>query len=301
MRSMKTLLLVMCFFVGNAAWGQKIRFTDSSNRWMHEASCTCGPEIYYPVMRFGRDTLLHGFLYRTIDIWGRSYGMGGGYVREDTGLGLVYFYNPGDSLEHVLYDYNWVVGSVIRSDRGNFHSKHVIDSMWVTLINGVPHKTWHADADSVNVGVPRDFTIVEGIGCVNYMFFPIYPLEVEGGQVLICFENRGLHPTLAPAPGYFDNTNSCALSVESKQSSNGARPIVLPNPGGREMMLNMPAGFAGGSLGIYDVVGGKVREIGVDSNKPIRLGQYLQAEGVYYYSLQDRYTGRRYTGRFIYR
>ena len=56
-----------------------------------------------------------------------------------------------------------------------------------------------------------------------------------------------------------------------------------------------------GMLVIGDVHDRMIENTEVGHDEIVRIGQYLQAEGVYYYTLQDKSTGQRYTGRFIYR
>ncbi len=67
------------------------------------------------------------------------------------------------------------------------------------------------------------------------------------------------------------------------------------------MVLNIPNSISSGILLLTDVQGRTMRKIEVGHDKMVRIGQYLQVEGIYYYTFQDKGTGQRYTGRFIYK
>jgi hypothetical protein len=183
-------------------------------------------------------------------------------------------------------------------------------------MGGYYYKVWSMKAVNPQ---HHSYTFVEGIGALND---PLYSISPESyydftSNQLRCFSSGTHHspcnpPLALPGVGnpkyqyaeaaYFDNNISCRYSPLEVGGVNNSNDIhVYPSPGGAEMAMKVPESLVKGILIINDAQGRIIQNMEVGHDKIVRIGQYLHAEGVYYYTLQDKGTGQRYAGRFIYR
>ena len=319
---MRILLLLLLILVSEMAEARKIRFTDTSNKWTLLYVSNSGwpyVETKVEINRFLRDTVIAGVNYRRLSTPELA-------VREDTVQGRLYFrfvsdnyYDVGgtDTFEHLLFDYNFKIGDSLRMDYGTHHFTHGVQAIDSVQLGSAYYKRWHMES---RPGF-QSYSFIEGLGTPKGTTWNVFPLNFEHGYQLRCFSNNGANPICVPpiplpygylipvysgpqTALYFDNDSSCILQrapIGVVHIVAGTNPILAPNPGGRESILRFPFAAGKAILSITDVTGRDVARDFFDGKTDIPIGQYLSTPGVYFYTLQDAATGRRYTGRFIFR
>jgi len=230
----RAVFIFILFILSLSCFGQKVRFTDSTNRWNVRSYDMDGSGYHYSRQYY--------FYYGDSTYKGNSYKLlfgGDGFfgspslVREDTTLNKV-FIVINDS-EEVLMDYNLIVGDVASHYRYDSHpgvrTTYYVDKLDSTIINGVWHKVWNFKT----ISTCYDYIVIEGIGCLNGPLFindPCLPLIHFD---LICFEEFGVSPLVSPlVGGYFDNYYSCTPKplpwLNEYHINNKKTTILYPNP-----------------------------------------------------------------------
>ncbi len=250
---MKQLLLLFTVLASLSANAQKIRFTDTTNQWTL-LSLTADLTSGTIDVRFGKDTMLAGYSYRTLNSIA---------IREDTADHRLYFrgiYFPADTAEHVLFDYNLQVNDTFTLAVGNRYSKHIVHSIDSVQIGNNHYKTWDMRATRSNPPSgygAKDYIFIEGLGTNYGPAFSTYPFIFEGCEQLRCFSNQGVvskcipHVSLpcsswyirGPQPvSWFDNEASCSFTLAvANVAGKTSVPVLYPNPGGPQTVLKVPA------------------------------------------------------------
>lgn len=303
----QSLVFVLLAFCGLHCAGQRIRFTDTSNKWSILYSHVDFPGSFTEDRAdYASDTLINAVQYHQLS------GPLPLAVREDTVARKIYFrflramesfgltITPTDTLEHLLFDYDPIVGDTFKVDYGRYHSVHYVATVDSVRLGGNYYKTWYMS----NVAGPYwPYTFVEGIGTTNAPHFSVNNATFESGWTLRCFTNNGQHPRCSPAIGYFDNDTSCyrwPVGISSNASPRQLSPLVIPNPGGKQSIIQVPNQAAHWILSVTDATGRKVFCADFEGKSEIPIGQFITVPAIYYYTLQDAATGHRYTGRFIF-
>ena len=239
----KPLLVFFCYCVSLMASGQKIHFTDTSNKWMEFNVNTGGgaPVFSYYTYSFIQDTLMDGFQYKWFSIETDYCSPCGSFIREDTVLKKVYIkeqYHDGSlDTDVVLMDYNLNVGDTFTivfyfSDV----KRYKVTGIDSTQINAIWHRVWHFSRDMGSMYSPW-CDVIEGIGCIQHPAYMLRGIGVPGEYQdnMYCFSNNGTTPVVSPAVSFFDNTTSCAyyptlgtLSVNNTPVKNSVK--ISPNP-----------------------------------------------------------------------
>ena len=292
----KTFLISLLVIFSISSFGQKIRFTDSTNVWtLLYTSVDPGSSPWFtswisPVSYSG-SVMVGGFKYLILD---------SSYIREDSAANKVfikYYHNPFtstiDSAERILYDYNWIVSDTV-------------NGLWITsidstMINGFWYKVWHFSGD-VNV--------IEGIGSTNGFQFAAYPDFYFGeySRQLICFQNNGISPSLSnPVSSWgavayvnFDDSLSCSMRPLKilKTTGNQGSPSVSPNPIDPSSKIIFPKNISSGIVAIYNDLGQPVINLPFQNKDELLIGDKIKIPGIYYYRVMDNETGKVYSGKF---
>lgn len=281
----KLLPLFLLLFCLQTAYGQKIRFTDTSNVWTVFGVGDNFPWGKNTIYLYRGDTIVNGYHYLQLRY--------DGLIREDTATGIVYIkYFQSDSNEIVLYDYNLAVGDSFKSKLGI----HVVNKIDSTLIQNVWHRVWQMD----EVGGYRDYSIIEGIGTTRGPLFSVYPDLFEKNINLICFNNSGSIITVPDSSGgYYLSPATCLLSVNKVLRKNET-VSVSPNPANENSKIVFPYNIQSGSLYITNMLGQVVMQRSIVNSEQVYIGSGISAEGVYFYKVMDNQTGNNFTGRFVY-
>lgn len=285
-----------------SSFGQKIRFTDTTNTWHVRSTDFDGTyHHYYDAYYYWGDSLYNSLTYKKM--WGVGYPFsnphgGPTLIREDTTLNKVYIL-INDS-EQVLMNYNLVVGDIIsHTNYENDTSKLTVSDLDSTLIKGTWYKIWRFTTVTAK---PASYTVLEGIGCLNG---PLYINDPVIGLIyfdLRCFSNHGINPNVSPpVDDYFDNDLSCNASLKtSLVLSNNVLPLVTPNPITETTKLLLPQ-LASGTFTIYNSLGQMIINVTFQNKKELVFGNKIVIPGIYFYKVIDDKDKAGYSGKFIYR
>lgn len=222
-------------------------------------------------------------------------------VREDTILNKVFCkYNLHDSTELILYDYNRQVGDSVFSYNVLFKDTflHKVISVDTVLVKGHLYKIWHYSAVTgvymIHQFFPVDYNVIEGIGCIEGLFFPTSAGQFEANARVVCFSNKGDTVFVPP----YLTSGTCAkvsvenLALEKKQIT------IAPNPANESSQIILPYAMQG-RLVVTNAMGQVVFQKEFQNKEQIELGA-LPAEGLYFYSVTDTRNSKTFTRKFVY-
>jgi hypothetical protein len=294
---MKYVLLIIVMFCSWLTFGQKIRFTDTTNQWTIVDGRNSPSGIQWGMprqVRLGEDTVINGKHYRLFDDV---------FVREDTNQQKVYAKVFGhmhiDTAERILYDYNLRMGDTLRQTYGDtMFATHIVVDLDSVLINNIYHRTYKFEY--LHGYVPFFMTtpgydVVEGIGCAY--FNPLFPIEAwyfEGGSLLSCFQNQYGRPDIGKSIVRFDN--KCTLSA-LQMENNELRVDISPNPVNERSIIKLPYTLKAGSLIISNAFGQVILKKQLIYTDELEIDKQYNP-GVYYYQIINN-EGERYFGKFI--
>ncbi len=304
----KTLLLALLFLISYSSFGQKIRFSDSTNRWHYYlwGDATI-PPISIPLIDYYLDdTIIHSLVYRTLK---HGYGTNV-FIREDSVTQKVYAIwttPPGnDTTEQLLYDYNLTIGDTFNTTL----IKYKVTAKDSVIINLLTYHTWrmHPFFVDSSILVPGNFTndivVIEGIGSINDPCFPLAPFSFEAITNLNCFSNRGTTPPLSDTVGrYFNNTTSCTSTFglgTNNYISHSNKSIVLPNPITESSIIQLPYSITSGTLTITNTLGQDIIQSQFQNKQELLIGHLIKSPGIYFYRVSDNSNGELFSGKFVY-
>ncbi len=285
----KSLLVALAMLFAISSFGQKIRFSDSTNVWtLLYTSLDPGSNPVFtswisPISYSG-SVMINSNRYLKLE----SY-----YIREDTTAKKVFIRSASDSVDKLLYDYNWAVG-----DTENSYQITFIDS---TMINSLWYKTWHFNGD---------FNVIEGIGCTNGYEFAAYPNFGfhEYSRQLICFQNRDVSPPLStPVSSWgaiinieFDDSASCAMHPLdiNRPAETNSNISVVPNPIAQSSKIIF-SDVANGKIMIVNDIGQAIETIPFQNTNEVLIGGKIKLPGIYFYHVTDNENGKVYSGKLI--
>ena len=293
---MKRATLVVFFsLLFISSFGQKIRFSDSSNIWNYFFLIGSGPfsGTHYSDNYIG-DTVINNVVYKRLF---HNLVSQEALIREDTVKQKVYLLY--DSTEVLLYDFTLKTEDTFTCP----YTKHFVTSIDTLLIAGKWHKVWHLQPADSSLGY-EGYDVVEGIGSTSDPLYPLYPHYFETGTVLTCFVTRGMLFPLSKKVGkYFDNDESCrqgfALGLD-EVADNSGQALLFPNPADVTSKLVLPYMMEEGTLVVYNCSGSIVSRSQVSDSHEVNVGAHIEIPGLYLYNLTDKYTGRSYHGKFVY-
>ncbi len=295
--------------------GQKIRFTDTGNKWSL-IYFTDDPYASSERSWYGNDTLIAGGSYRQLYTSQRGTSLKLA-IREDTLQEKLFFRFTtlsSDTGEHLFFDYRLKAGDTLHIANKASLYNYVIQKRDSVQLGGIYYRHWVLQAATPT------FDFIEAVGTNHYPLQLVYPANGLSGFQLRCFTNRGTNPVCRPAvllpygayiPHFssepygvaaFDNDTSCRL----RYLPNAVNPLsagqfsIYPNPGGDQMVLSWQPGMVDVLLQVNDFCGRVVLAQRVHSRSSFPIGQYLNIPGMYTYILQDAASGKRFAGRFVF-
>jgi len=189
--SMKKYLAVLFVLLVGQSFAQKIRFTDSGNRWITHYRVGSDPTPYSGgnFFRIGNDTSILGHTYKmlidsNIGMWGMTSVNAALFLSEDTINNKIFYWSSIDSNNHLLYDFNLGLGdSLVYTPGYNVDSVIAIDSI---DIDGLFYKIFTMQLKGTSF-IPQLFTFVEGVGCTDGLLWPLQIAgSVEYEEGLLC-------------------------------------------------------------------------------------------------------------------
>lgn len=289
------LLLSLTYSVTSA---QKIYFTDTTNEWNYHYA-------YWGVNKnvratYNGDSIIHGKEYFKLEMYNNSY-----WVREDTAKGKVYVIL--DSADHILYDYSMSIGDTLYKTYPPIQNAFKIltavdsfqmDSIWYKIQYFAQGTSW-------------DFTVIEGIGCMQAIDFPLYYAGAMKTERILCFSNNGKKPVFSKIvqkwfngndtpPFAFDNTSSCDLKIHVAEIEDDNNLIsIYPHPATQNSIISIDEQIEPDRLVITNITGQVISNKGISDTHTIPLGETIIHPGNYFYVLTD-ISGNIYRGRFVY-
>jgi type IX secretion system substrate protein len=255
----KILLILLFSQAGISCYGQKIRFSDTTNVWfirnLFDINTSAGIQISSKnsSCSYSGSLMSAGISYNVLNAIYDS-----GLIREDTVAKTVFirYYNPAlhayNAFDEVLYDYNLVPSDTIRHQQAQY-PKTV---SWVTLvdstqINTIWYKVWHFNGycDCITYLLNYSYNVIEGIGCTNGVVYPVNPeAPFTTSQQLICFSNNGNSYLLSNTVSShgrlgtinFDNSTSCGLLATSQVFDRNNKIDIFPNPVSNSITIKSP-------------------------------------------------------------
>jgi len=204
-----------------------------------------------------------------------------GAIRQDTAGKKIYFIYPSQTIENLLYNFNYVKGDTVKTILGYYSSTppgnipyRIIDSVYYqSYTDGICRKTFRQKIYQYNAGTyiwTQHNYFVEGIGnevgldernfSITTNPFGSYTAEHWGSFMTI---NNFTISTVA--------TNTCSQSVGIKSYSNNTTLKIFPNPAHTEITVNLTSSSAQDYyVIIYDLIGNEILK---SNNRVIKIDQ----------------------------
>ncbi|MFI5196276.1 MAG: T9SS type A sorting domain-containing protein [Chitinophagales bacterium] len=303
---MKRSFLITLFTVLSiSSFGQKIRFTDSTNTWNVFQDGYNGNSSHY--LYYTNDTTVNSLSYRKLNEYAGTSIPGSAFIgcmpcliREDTIIKKVFIKKTHnyDSTELVLIDYNLIVGDTLK---GNNTSMFKVTSIDSTSINSHWYKVWHFNLDNNYPSSGNKYTIIEGIGCLSAPWFPVDTAATFENQfILTCFSNNGMTPVVSPVVNtFFNNTTSCTIAVD-QLSQKIQNTTLFPNPINETSKIIIPYTISSGTFTIINDIGQTVINTAFQNKEEVLIGDKIKVPGIYYYRVTDTKSGKVFSGKFVY-
>jgi len=156
------------------------------------------------------------------------------YIRESTSSRKVFYMNPKDMIEHILYDFNLKVGDktympLFMNDKNA--KQFEVTKIDTIVINGSKRKKFHY----YHTGGSGGFEAIECIGCLSEPFKIKSPVFDPVYYLLCAFKGKTLqysfHQACVISPCY----NASSLTDVSSEATQ-----VYPNPCKDKLVVNCP-------------------------------------------------------------
>lgn len=279
MKRLIPFIILLIFFSARDSYGQKIRFTDTSNKWtVQKVDNDPWYKVTYYRFAYNGDTIINGLLYSRAN--NLPY-----FFREDTLTNKVFrLYNNNEIL---LYDYNLQKGDTFYWGSDMWY----INDYDSITIQGEMHKVFLYYSN--NTGL---MYVVEGIGSLCRPFDPYFPMLIKREE-LTCFRNKGKRLYVQEIPLWIDEYY-CALTSQTIHKQNKIVSIH-PNPANQHSKITFLNTIQAGTLSITDILGRRLVSKSIINQTAVTIGE-LPASGVYFYTITDNYSGNKFAGRFVY-
>jgi len=204
-----------------------------------------------------------------------------GAIRQDTAGKKIYFIYPSQTIENLLYNFNYVKGDTVKTILGYYSSTppgnipyRIIDSVYYqSYTDGICRKTFRQKIYQYNAGTyiwTQHNYFVEGIGnevgldernfSITTNPFGSYTAEHWGSFMTI---NNFTISTVA--------TNTCSQSVGIKSYSNNTTLKIFPNPAHTEITVNLTSSSTQDYyVIIYDLIGNVILK---SNNRTLKIDQ----------------------------
>lgn len=284
MKRLIPCILLLIFFSARDSYGQKIRFTDTSNKWTVES---VGAENSSTLINY-----FNTYYIKDSITYVRKTGLSAIY-RDDTLLNKVMFSNttPGTP-EYVYFDYSLQINDVLAlhfSYTNQIPDTGVVYKIDSVSINGIWHKRWYLNGITGSI---YSAEIIEGLGVYKTKHF-------EKSSILICLKNN--HNVITAIDNYGSDILSpatCAAyifnSIDNKKDIS-----ISPNPANQYSKITFANTIQAGTLTITDILGRRLVSKSIINQTAIPIVE-LPAAGVYFYTITDNYSGNKFAGRFVY-
>jgi len=304
---MKKFLLLLIFsatsFFSGAQTNVYHPFPDSNATWNISGlvpwNCPFNVDYYETLsILISGDTAIGNYNYHKLNTpyIDRSCAQGGlhpqGYVgafREDTSARKIFFVQPLDSSENLLYDFTMVVGDTVKGFLSSYWAclpyAQIVNSIDSTLVGGSYRKRW-----IIGTGW---FKFIEGIGSTAGLLDHV--CEIIDGPItsLLCFSQNGI--VLYPSNAWMCNV---ITGIESVKGNAENQISISPNPFHSEAKLQN-VNWGACRMKIYNTIGVLIREEKILNLTSYTLHRDGLNDGLYFYELRTSSAEMIATGKFI--
>lgn len=299
------LLLISTIFLNNLN-AQKIRFSDTNNRWKTVSRSESNPghviTTSYGDIRYSSRTITkNNKTYRALSDSRRM-----AWIHEDTVANIIYCINSTDgnfnvdTNEYVLFDYNLKTGdtfsSAIQPIDIPITAKCVVTNVDSIMLNNYWHKRFHLNyfqgsftgtyIFTEGIGIGRPLTTLTGpCGCT---LTPVFYSQ------FICFHQAGKVPQTDTGSLY-----DCDVTLNVGAINDLATLKIYPQPTTGEINIELPVELSHGILYIINNMGQIVSEQSFNNSSTIKYSN-TNLHGLYYYKIADYDKSYQYTGRLLF-
>jgi len=214
-----------------------------------------------------------------------------GCIRHDSLSRKVYYIEPGDTNERILYDFNLNVGDAYSGYMRCFlYSNDTVQIVDSVLIGNSYRKHW-------TIGQVMNplfgYSVIEGIGYEGGLLESTAGYILDGPRInLNCFseDNQTLYP---------DTSFPCIIINAVKPFSPGnILASISPNPFHSSSLLQVSPGFEKAQMKIFNSLGLPVREETILNQRTFTLYRNELSNGIYFLQLIND-SGEMITGKLI--
>ena len=156
----------------------------------------------------------------------------------------MFIYDPGNSGDSLLYDFDLNVGDTLPLTYNNFQS-----DTWISSIDSISTPYGYRKRFSLTGGSWAQY-LIEGIGHSKGLVEPLF-VPLECGFDLICFS---LNDT-----AYFPATGpTCFLAVGESEAPAIESAELFPNPANRQFSISFPKAKSNASIFLVNALGQKI-------------------------------------------
>lgn len=306
---MKRYLTLLLFFtVAINCYGQKIKFTDTSNSWIVNFSNKDLDVIRYNYYYLDTTIKIDTFEYRYLTAKTTYTNTSNGYenqkilVREDSS-GKIYvrvYFGPNiinDSSEKLLFDYSLKISDTFITSTGIDTFAHYLSKIDTVLINNIPHRVFMMNPVKSLFKKSNSYNFIEGVGCTSNPIFSLFPDKFEKSWDVFCFSNAGTKPIFSKQIDWLNNTTSCYLSIEN-QKNDIKKVSIYPQPANSSFSVDLTEAISG-TLRIYTTLGQIVTMQAIKHERTIHFKNQLNLHGLYYYRITTD-NGSAISGKIIF-
>jgi len=192
----------------------------------------------------------------------------------------MFFKQPSDTSEYLLYNFNLQVGDTIPMSHYNNNPNLTISAIDSISTPYGYRKRFMLKSQGLNAQY-----LIEGIG-TSYGLMEGYQQGSDGGTDLVCFSLNNI--SCYPATG-----SDCNLAVGIDTPERKVSVSVFPNPMNQYVTFQFGVDIVDAELNIYNVYGKNIRSIRNVSGKQLILERKDLNSGVYFYELKQ--DGRKLT------
>jgi hypothetical protein len=299
---MTRILTLTCLLaaLSSAVLAQKIRYTDTSNKWVLTYASVQGNSVPHPPSRnyYSGDTMINGLRYNRMIEEIQNTVNKITFVREDTNTNVIYYgrfhHQTKAFSESVYIDYNWQVGDTFKP-----YEHYYVTSVDSMLINNTWHKLIEFYCPNGPLpGTTKTMKLLEGVGYISNPTAPEYSWTMR--ITLNCFFNNNTKPNIPVLPlgnqgGCSDTELAIEDNAETKKTIN-----IYPQPAHDRAVIELPYPIDNGKLELCNILGQPVLRQDFQQRETLEISRTFPP-GIYVYRISDNTTRRIHSGKLVFR
>jgi hypothetical protein len=235
---------------------------------------------YHKIWKSGT-THTHCSMGDEVDTWEIINQYAGAY-RNDAGVKKVYFVEPGNTMESLLYDFDLEIGDTLKGIMSPVIGYSIVTSLDSILVGG-NYRSRINYYDLYSGG-----SWIEGIGSTTGLLENLTGPDFFSDLVCYKYNITDLYP---------DTISTCDILTQIKKIRIQSTFSITPNPFHTYATLQAGNEFINSELIIYNLFGQQVKEQTIEKNS-VRIERNGLSEGIYFYRAMNA-KGKTTTGKFI--